>query len=196
MPERIKMGLGQSLRQELRLTPQMVQSMEVLQMNSQELLEYINLAADENPVLEREEAVVLREEYRRLCSQVSWLDAGMGSADSGELPERGSVDAGMESLRAFLHDQLERLGLKKPQLALCKYLAELVDENGYLQQEDIDSLLELEIPKDMIDLALNTLQQLEPAGVAARDLSECLLLQTAIAFFISPDLRLSFSADV
>ena len=39
MPERMKIEVSQKLRQEQRLTPQMVQSMEVLQMNSQELLE-------------------------------------------------------------------------------------------------------------------------------------------------------------
>ena len=54
-PDRMKIHVSQNLRQEQHLTPQLLQSMEVLQMNSQELLEYINRAADENPMLEREE---------------------------------------------------------------------------------------------------------------------------------------------
>lgn len=176
MPERIKMGLDQSLRQEQRLTPQMVQSMEVLQMNAQELLEYINRAADENPLLEREEAAVLREEYRQLCSRISWLDAGPTAAPT-EGAERSGTDWELESLSAFLCDQLERLALDKPLLALCQYMARLVDEDGYLQQEDLDSLQELPISGDAIEKALRTLQSLEPAGVAARDLCECLTLQ-------------------
>ena len=45
MPEKVNVTLEQKLRQELRLTPQMVQSMDVLQMNSQDLLEYIAKAA-------------------------------------------------------------------------------------------------------------------------------------------------------
>ena len=173
----IKMEVSQKLRQEQRLTPQMVQSMEVLQMNSQELLEYINRAVDENPMLERAEMAVLREEYQRLCSRISWLDAYAGGGATGKVPEHASVDWETESLSAFLCDQLERLGLDKPLLSLCQYLARLVDEDGYLQQEDVDSLLELAIPPEMVALALATLQDLEPAGVAARDLSECLLLQ-------------------
>ena len=62
-------------------------------------------------------------------------------------------------------------------LALCKYMAELVDEDGYLTQEDLDGLTEMKIPQTMVDQALDTIQSLEPAGVGARDLSECLVLQ-------------------
>lgn len=178
MPERMKIEVSQKLRQEQRLTPQMVQSMEVLQMNSQELLEYINRAADENPMLERAEAAELWAEYQRLCSRISWLDAYAGSgAVGGVLPERGSLDWETESLSAFLCDQLERLGLEQRMLALCEYLAALVDEDGYLQQEDIDSVLELAVPAEMVERAIAVLQSLEPAGVAARNLPECLLLQ-------------------
>ena len=138
MPEKVNVSLEQKLRQELRLTPQMVQSMDVLQMNSQDLLEYIAKAMEENPVLEREEAAALFDEYRQLRSRAGWLDAGV-TPGSGVVPERGAVDRELESLSAFLRDQLERLGLARQLLALCRYLAELVDEDGYLQQEDMDS---------------------------------------------------------
>ena len=46
-------SLKTDLRQELKLTPQLLQSMEVLQMNAQELLEYLNRVTEENPVLEQ-----------------------------------------------------------------------------------------------------------------------------------------------
>ena len=176
-PERMKIHVSQHLRQEQHLTPQLLQSMEVLQMNSQELLEYINRAADENPMLEREEAA-LRSEYEQLSRRVSWLDSRAVSLSAGvNAAETGGTDWETESLEAFLCDQLERLHLEKPQLALCKYLAQLVDEDGYLPQEDLDSLQELELPAAMVEQALAVVQSLEPAGVAARSLSECLLLQ-------------------
>ncbi|MBE6919458.1 MAG: RNA polymerase factor sigma-54 [Ruminococcaceae bacterium] len=176
-PERMKLDMGQHLRQEQHLTPQLLQSMEVLQMNSQELLEYINRAADENPMLEREEASVLRAEYEQLSRRISWLDSRAPAVGGGDAPEKGGTDWETESLSAFLCDQLERMGLEKPLLALCEYLARLVDEDGYLQQEDLDSLAELEIPAELVAQALAVVQSLEPAGVAARSLAECLLLQ-------------------
>ena len=52
-----------------------------------------------------------------------------------------------------------------------------MDEDGYLTQEDLDGLTEMKIPQTMVDQALDTIQSLEPAGVGARDLSECLVLQ-------------------
>jgi RNA polymerase sigma-54 factor len=54
-----------------------------------------------------------------------------------------------------------------------------LDEDGYLVPEDLDGLTELKIPQNMIDLALEQVQLLDPAGVGARSLSECLLLQLA-----------------
>ena len=175
MPERMKIQMEHQLRLEQRLTPQLMQSMEVLQMNSQELLEYVNRAAEENPMLEREEAAVLRSEYEKLRSRVSWLDSH--AAASGEQPETGREDWELESLGAFLRDQLARRHLTKPLMALCEYITRLVDEDGYLQPEDLESLQELNIPQEMTDSALAEVQSLEPAGVAARDLSECLTLQ-------------------
>ena len=176
MPERIKLQMDHQLRQEQHLTPQLMQSMEVLQMNSQELLEYVNRAAEENPMLEREEAAVLRSEYEKLRSRISWLGSYTVAA-AGEETEKGREDWELESLGAFLRDQLARIRLDKPLLALCEYITRLVDEDGYLQPEDLESLQELNIPQEMIGAALETVQSLEPAGVAARDLSECLLLQ-------------------
>ena len=58
-------------------------------------------------------------------------------------------------------------------------MAQLVDEDGYLSSEDLDSLIELKIPDTLIEQALSVIHGLEPAGVGARNLSECLLLQLA-----------------
>lgn len=183
-------SLKAELRQELKLTPQLLQSMEILQMTSQELLEYLGRAAEENPVLEQEDAPVLRTAYEELRQKASWIDGGVyGSTfthGDDSLPERGMVDRETESLSAFLCDQLDRMHLSKPLLALSKYIAELVDEDGYLTQEDLDGLSELKIPQVMIDQSLDAVQSLDPAGVGARSLSECLLLQLARQKTVSP----------
>lgn len=176
-------SLKTELRQSLKLTPQLMQSMEVLQFNSQELLEYINKLSEENPILEQEDSPSLRSAYEELRQKASWIDGGVYGAsfshEESAYPERGAVDRETECLSSFLIDQLERKRLPRPLLALTRYLAELVDEDGYLAQEDLDNLQDLKLPQDLIDKALETIQQLEPAGVCARSLSECLLLQLA-----------------
>lgn len=171
--------LKAELRQELKLTPQLMQSMEVLQMTSQELLAYIGRMAEENPLLDQSDPP--EAAYEELRRQALWIDGGLGNratfAHEGAAPEAGREDRDLESLAAFLRDQLHRLRLPKPLAALCGYLAELVDEDGYLSQEDLDGLTALKIPRALTEQALDTLQSLDPPGVGARSLSECLLLQ-------------------
>lgn len=174
-------SLKTELRQELKLTPQLLQSMEVLQMNVQDLAEYLSRASEENPLLEAESPASLQNAYAQLRRAASWLDAGPQGGtflhEDGTVPERSAADRETESLAAFLRDQLERRHLEKPLLALCTYLAELVDEDGYLAPEDLESLEELKLPQELTDRALTELQSLDPPGVGARDLAECLVLQ-------------------
>ena len=63
------MELGLDLKQTQTLSPQMMQAMEILQMGSQELLEYIQEAVQENPVLETEDA---RQPQESPCCGGSW----------------------------------------------------------------------------------------------------------------------------
>ena len=171
--------LKTELRQELKLTPQLLQSMEVLQMTSQELLAYIGRMAEENPLLDQSDPP--EAAYEALRRQALWIDGGLGNrgtfAHEEAAPETGREDRALESLAAFLRDQIHRLRLPRPLTALCVYLAELVDEDGYLSQEDLDGLSSMKIPRALVEQALDTLQSLDPPGVGARSLSECLLLQ-------------------
>ena len=58
--------LSTELRQELKLTPQLLQSMELLQMNSQELLDYLNQVSEENPLVEQTDLSSLHKAYEAL----------------------------------------------------------------------------------------------------------------------------------
>ena len=170
--------LKTELRQELKLTPQLLQSMEILQMNSQELLDYITRTAEENPLLDCEDTSSWRTEYENLCQKISWLDSTGGASPlSSDTDAFSAASYDRDDLASFVRDQLERRHLSQPLLALTRYLAESLDENGWLAQEDLDALSEMKIPAALISQALETLQSLDPAGVGARNLSECLLLQ-------------------
>ena len=65
-------SLKTELRQELKLTPQLLQSMEVLQMNVQDLAEYLSRASEENPLLEAESPASLQNAYAQLRRAASW----------------------------------------------------------------------------------------------------------------------------
>ena len=176
-----KISLKADLRQDFRLTPQLLQSIEILQMNSQELLEYVNQQMMDNPVLEQDEISDLMRSYDELRQRASWIDPGGATPtffhEASEAPEAGAADRELELLSTFLRDQLDRLRLNKQLLALCHYLAQMVDDDGYLAQEDLDHLEEIRVPRELLDQALSVLQSLDPAGVGARDLTECLCLQ-------------------
>ncbi|MBQ6207814.1 MAG: RNA polymerase factor sigma-54 [Oscillospiraceae bacterium] len=172
------MSFKTEFRQQLKLSPRLMQSMEILRMNADELTEYLNRVSEENPVMEREENGDLLREWEALRRQASWLDDGPTRiSGGGTLSERGAVDRETESLGAFLRDQLARLRLPGPLSALCGYLIEMLDDDGYLETADIESVRELGVPEELLQEALRTLRGLEPAGIGACDLSERICLQ-------------------
>ncbi|MBQ9720977.1 MAG: RNA polymerase factor sigma-54 [Oscillospiraceae bacterium] len=167
-------------RQELRLNPQMLLRMKLLQMSALDVSDYVARAAEENPVLEHIPDAELAREYAELRSRAAWLTdiaAPIHIQADAWAPEQGAADLMLSSARMFLFDQLERLRLEEPLLLLCKYLVELLDENGYLAREDVDGLMDMNVPPELGRQALRTLRSLEPAGVGAYDLRDCLLLQ-------------------
>lgn len=165
-----------SLAQTLKLSPTLLQSMHILQMNTQALSDYLKDLALENPAMEYDESP--GPSWEEFSSRVPWLADTPSAAWSGELPaDAGRAADTSDSLEVLLRDQLDRLSLAPPLLALCRYLANSLGPKGRLEQEDLDGLARAGVPTGLIDQALVTLQALDPPGIAARSLAECLVLQ-------------------
>jgi RNA polymerase sigma-54 factor len=102
------------------------------------------------------------------------------ASGDGELSALDLV-AGDSSLSSHLHGQLNVLPLPMRDLVLAKAVVESLDEDGYLRTplEELLEIAELEPPATMDEMliALKRVQSLEPAGVAARSVAECLQLQ-------------------
>ncbi|REK18644.1 MAG: RNA polymerase sigma-54 factor [Planctomycetota bacterium] len=84
-----------------------------------------------------------------------------------------------QSLQDYLHDQLGWFNLSPELRAMCDRIIYNLDANGYLQSR-LEDLIEPDAPPEQLTLArqaLSIVQKLDPPGVAARDLRECLLLQ-------------------
>ena len=144
------------------VTQRMLDSLQILQMDRLTLEEYIAEQLQENPVLNYPDASF--NKYK---------------INSNENDNRGQRDVVQhtnhyDTLEFFLTDQLERINLADRTKWFCRRLIALIDRNGYLPM----SLLPDSYANDRdFRKALSVLQSLDPAGIAARNLQDCLLLQ-------------------
>lgn len=183
------MELGLNLKQAQTLSPQMMQAMEILQMGSQELLEYIQETLQENPVLESEERRQPEEspEDALLRRKLEWLESTdvqnrwYHQEDAQDLSDLtvGAVgaDPGEESLYYYLRSQIQFETLPKPLAAAVRCVLESLSGNGYLDDPIADLATHAGVDEKTMERAVELVQALEPAGVGARNLSECLCLQ-------------------
>ncbi len=174
------MELGIQIKQSQTLSPQMVQSMEILQMGTQELLEYIQEAQLENPTLEEEAAPAVAPDVpsgqvQEWDGQNSWYDREDWK-DSCNRPtfDRADRPLGAENLGEYLRSQLNLSGeLSEAVNALIDSL----DHWGYLEEELSEISTRTGRPLPLLEDGLALIQRLDPPGVGAQSLSQCLILQ-------------------
>lgn len=169
------------------LSPRMIQSIEILQMSAPELMEHLETALQENPVLEIEEYRDSPDKAEDLLRRLEWLEADDpqnrayhiqdSQLDADPLRNFGAADFDGETLFRHLCSQLQDIPLDRRTAACARFLIASLDESGWLE-EDIPALArEMDVPEEAMAQALSVVQSLDPAGVAARTLSECLCLQ-------------------
>jgi len=220
----MKQGLQLRTSQHLALTPQLQQSIRLLQLSTLELQQELEQMLTDNPLLERLDdpmdlAVRLlpdgalnnhadftgntassgsgsenneqtefdgnddRADFHSDQPEDSsiWSEASRGNNSQDDDEGRPQLEIIEQSLREHLLDQANLSTRTERDAALLSLLIEALDDNGYLDEslEQILSGLPEELGVDLDDLqfALNLLQSLEPAGVGARNASECLALQ-------------------
>jgi RNA polymerase sigma-54 factor len=203
----MKQTLQLKLSQHLTLTPQLQQSIRLLQLSTMELNQELEKFLADNPLLEREDSPadtpIVRmngepatvqttaEEPRTepaqaesAPSELDWLADSApsgGSRDDSEEGDFPQIAADSPTLREHLLSQLSLTNLEQRDRNIVAVLIEALDEDGYLTQplEELVELLppELEIGLDELQIALKHLQNLDPTGIGARDCAECLELQ-------------------
>jgi RNA polymerase sigma-54 factor len=195
----MKPSLQFRLSQHLTLTPQLQQSIRLLQLSTVELNQEIDRILMDNPALEREDAEGGEHENTPVVQQGSTTSAPAepapaetdwsadiaanwrGSPDDEEDGDRNFATPATPTLRDHLLSQLTLTNLDERDRAFVVVLIDALDEDGYLTQplEEIAALLPAEAEAGMEELAiaLRHLQHFEPAGVGARSPGECLCLQ-------------------
>ena len=185
----LKQGL--ELKQTQKLSPLQIQTIKLIELPVQELEQRIRKELDENPVLdedlpnEKEEDEAPREvslsEYKEDDSIPSYrLRSDNYSKD--ERPQYNTFSV-KESFTQSLQEQLGYRNLTEHQYAVASFLIGSLDDDGYLRRS-IDSIVDdlsfranVETDEEEVLEMLRIIQEFDPAGVGARDLRECLLLQ-------------------
>jgi RNA polymerase sigma-54 factor len=205
----MKHSLQLKLSQHLTLTPQLQQSIRLLQLSTVELNQEVDRFLQENPLLEREDdapeevrlysapgtssTVEVKEAPEEAATNssavdgVEWTDGesfggggGHAESDESDYPQIAAESGG---LRDHLFWQLNVSQLLERDKRLVALLIDALDDDGYLTQslEEIAAMIPEELELDPIELqiALNYLKTFDPPGVGALNLAECLAFQLA-----------------
>jgi RNA polymerase sigma-54 factor len=210
----MKHSLQLKLSQHLTLTPQLQQSIRLLQLSTLELNQEIERFLQDNPLLERDEGAEedappanapaplptdfnastttttpATEEKEGAANdtpepETEWREEGGGSYsghDDGDDSDYPQLAADSPSLREHLLWQINLLQCPDRDKRIVALLVDTLDDDGYMTQdlEELAAMLpaDLEFDPSELAIALAHLQHLEPAGIGARSLGECLALQ-------------------
>ena len=203
---RMEFSLQPRLEQRLKMAPQIIQSIEILQLPLLALIERIQQEQLENPLLDTEEAAEpdaapapapltkaetdeVKDDFRRVeAIEEDYHDyfrqtgprSGGGDDDRDEKMEAiQNAPNPRPSLRDHLTEQLRFLDLPPRRREICDAIINNLDRDGRLPFpiEEIAESLDRPATADEARRALDVVQKLDPPGIAARDLTECLLLQ-------------------
>lgn len=172
--------------QSQQLNHQQIQGLKLLQMGSLELEQYLQEMARENPMIDLETEVPAHAGDDELICYLKWLEDNdqqniyyqqMSEEELEPLARIGNDGGLEETLFRFLSRQLYSLGLENDLADAVRYLASCLDERGYLtiSLEELAQSSHISVPR--LEQALGILRKLEPAGVGAENLSQCLELQ-------------------
>ena len=186
----LKQGL--ELKQTQKLSPLQIQTIKLIELPIQELEQRIRKEIEENPVLDEEQPAESEvEEAPREVSLSEYKDDDPIPAyrlrsdiyrGKEERPQYSTFSV-KESFTQSLQEQLGYRSLSEHQYAVGSFIIGSLDDDGYLRRS-IDSIVDdlvlranISTTEEEVLEMLKIIQEFEPAGVGARDLRECLLLQ-------------------
>jgi RNA polymerase sigma-54 factor len=206
----MKHSLQLKLSQHLTLTPQLQQSIRLLQLSTVELNQELERYLAENPLLERTDlgatedsappppngamasggestpAAEPREEPQNFADEHGFGEehapTGGSRRDDDDREDFTQFAAAEPTLHEHLVQQVALTGLTPRDKLIAEFVVGHLDEDGYLKQ-DLEELREealaamSDVEIEELQIALRHVQNLEPTGVGARDVAECLVLQ-------------------
>jgi RNA polymerase sigma-54 factor len=137
-------SLNTRVSQTVSLTPQLQQSIKLLQLSNSELEQELAKAAEDNPLLEFEpnpeiESNLSQSSERIEVNQNSWANNRISQDDDDDWGERYERIAHKQTLLEYLDEQIHLLNIAPEEQSLIAYLAGCLDERGYLP-EDLNTI--------------------------------------------------------
>lgn len=177
----MQLGMDVSIQQtqKLALTPQMEQSLSVLQMGTEELNQCIEEEVLSNPMLDYAKEPEKKEVRRSQGEGIGYYSRKKTEDTDYQSYLNAIADEKSEDteLAEYLRMQLYTKKISPRRQKIGEYLIECLEESGYLKM-DMDELAKgIGLSKEELEREIRFMQTLEPCGVFARDLKECLLLQ-------------------
>lgn len=158
----MNVGLSLSQEQKQKISATQIQSLKLLAMDNFELRQMMESEYLENPLLE----------YERRSAAMPIENGYVGQEQ-----QRRELPTQEQSLQKFITNQLNMRKYSRKEWSVIKFLIDNLDDNGFFPAQEQDLAALCGVPEDMIRRLLVDLKKLEPCGIFARDLKECLLLQ-------------------
>lgn len=159
-----QISINLRIEQKLTLTPELKQSIQILQFSNYELSQYIQEQLTDNPLLDMDWS----HEFTSR-SKIKSTDHFTDKLVKIESPG--------ETLQEYCMSQMRLIHLDSSYMNSAEYLIGNLNDDGYLAISLEEAQKQLSVPLLILEEALKVVQSLEPVGVAARNLQECLLLQ-------------------
>ena len=216
--------IAQNLSLQQKMAPQLIQSLQLLQMSTLELELEIKQQLELNPLLEEtmeqreeveepaEEVEALKEEEElpQESEEVDWdallddqFDTGSYNSERTEYDPNWEVDREPQENRITaipplveqLHEQLALGDLSIELREIGEYIIGNLDDRGYLGCSVEEIAGDLDVEVEVVEQVLRTIQTFEPPGIAARDLRESLMIQLALSDLPLAELALEIVRD-
>jgi RNA polymerase sigma-54 factor len=186
----INFGLNLIQEQKLIMTQEMQMSIKLLQMSAFELGQYVSKEMQENPVLEEiqiqktnnndEKDYSNSNDYKEIIKYLEkddYKEKNYGTNLEKEEVSPFYYIAEEKSLKDYIAEQIGEITERDEIIHICKYMVENLDNKGYLSVSLSDICQEMNATNENAEAALKILQALEPQGIGARNLKECLKIQ-------------------
>lgn len=175
--------LSPSQLQKTILAPMLQQSVEVLLLPIAELTTAINLELQENPLLELDENEMQETDPIERLIELNlgkMLDAPSGQIYEGNPDDEEKEKFQIESLQSLEEHLINQINLEcqtPEEFAIAEHIISSIDHDGYLKNPIEDIAIQLNTTEEKVASILKKVQSLDPIGIAASNLKECLIIQ-------------------